>query len=365
MKRIVTLLLLTFHAGVFIFAQANLQPVAIVRLTRSEPITVRELRTEMEKVAWPNLGMRLGRLPTAAELTAEVQNSSIDARRQVLEAMINERLALQAAERDRVSVSDNEVNQQITQMRAEMAQGIGRQPTDSEFATAIREEFGQDLPAFRESLKRQLIVQKYLTTTKQHLFNSIREPTPQEITAQYNLLRAQLVRPDTVRFSMIEVPFGADAASKTRAKELADRLNREIGTNPSRFDEAVLRAQAPNSGYRAGDGGYLPQNTEARQLVGAEFLDTAFSLRQGQVSGVIETRQGYHIIKVTETLPLKAPLELDELVFPGRPGTVRQLIVSNMMQQQQYQIMARATQELAAELRAGNPFQIMENQLNW
>jgi parvulin-like peptidyl-prolyl isomerase len=164
---------------------------------------------------------------------------------------------------------------------------------------------------------------------------------------------------------MIQVPYGNDAASKNRAKTLADSLNRDIGSNASRFDEAVLRGQAPNAGYQAGDAGYLPRNTQAVQAAGEDFINTAFSMRQGEVSKVIEGVGAYQIIKITETLPFKA-LDLDEIVEPGSRVTVREYIRQGLLQQRQQEVLTRATQELVTELRAGNPFQIMENNLtNW
>ena len=364
MKKFLILFLLLFLSGIMAFAQTDLQSVARVFLTRSEPITVRQLRVEMERMAWPNLSARLGRNPTAAELTREVQNSTLQQRRQVLDVMINERLAMQAAERDRVTVSDAELNQQVAMLRTQMAQGIGRQPTEDEFAVAIRNETGMDLPAFRESVRRQLITQKYLVSQKQELLTSIREPTEAEIVNFFNLSRAQFVRPDMVRFSMIQVPYGPDAASRARARELADRLSRDIAFDSSRFDETVLRGQAPNAGFQAGDGGYIPRNMLAQQRAGEDFINTAFSLRQGEVSRVIEGVPGFQIIKITETLP-QTSLGLDEILEPGTRITVRQFIAGNLMQQRQQEVLAQATQELVSELRAAGNFQIMENNLNW
>jgi len=364
MKQYLIVFLLVVCTGATIYAQADLQPVALVRLTRSEPITVKQLKTEIEKLAWQSLIARLGRIPTDAELNREVLNTSIESRRQVLEVIINEKLALQAAERDRITVTDNEINQQITQLKTQMAQAIGRLPTDDELSQAIKNETGQDLNTFRESLRRQAIVQKYLMSKKQDLFNELKPPSDAEIINFYNLAKSQFVRPDTVRFSMIQVAYGGDAVSKTRAKELADRLSREIGTNPSSFDEVVVRGQNPNSGYRAGDGGYLPRSVEAQARAGADFINTAFSLKQGEVSRVIEGIQGYQIIKITETYTQKA-LELDDVAELGSRITVRQFIGANMMQQKQQEILARASQELIRELRTGNPFQVMENNLNF
>jgi len=329
------------------FAQADLQPAAIVNLTRSEPITVKQFRTEVE----------LMEKSTRRTLTDSE-------RREVLDAMINERLAIQAAEKDKITVAESEVNRQIDQLRAQMVQAIGRQPTEAEFATAVRNETGLDMAAFREKTRRQLITQKYLMSKKQSTIESMKVPTEQEINNEYNLRKAQFVRPDTVRFSMIQVDYGADAAAKTKAKELADRLFREIGSNASKFDEVVLRGQAPNSGYQAGDGGYLPRNMEAAQVVGQEFINTAFSLKQGEVSKLLDGIRGYQIIKITETYAQKS-LELNDIFQLGTRMTVRDYIGNALLQQRQMEVLAKATQELVAELRAGKTFQIFERNLVW
>jgi parvulin-like peptidyl-prolyl isomerase len=347
MKRVLSVILLGMLLGVMGFAQSDLQPVVIVRLTKSEPITVKQYRTEVERME-----KQAGRPLDAAE------------RRQVLDVMINERLAIQAAERDKITVSDNEISQQIQQLRASMVQQVGRQPTDAEFATAVRNETGLEIPAFREQLRRQLITQKYLLSKKQNLFNSITPPTDTEIMNTYTLAKTNFIRPETVRFSMIQVPFGADTAAKAKAKELADRLIREIGSNPAKFDEAVIRGQTPNSGYQAGDGGYLPRNLDAQQVVGPDFINTAFGLKQGEVSKLIEGPRGYQIIKVTETYEQKS-LELDDVFQLGTRITVRSYIGNALLQERQQAVLERATQELVTELRIGNPFQIFENNLKW
>jgi parvulin-like peptidyl-prolyl isomerase len=347
MKRTIFLLICSFLTVNFAFSQANLQPAATVNLVRAETITVGMLRTEVERME-----------------RAEGKTMTKEQRMQVLDIMINERLAIQAAERDRVTVTDNEVNQRIQQYRTLLAQSLGRQPNDAEFSQAIRNESGLELNAFTQQLRRQMIVEKYLLTKKESLITSIKMPTESEITAQYNLARAQFIRPETVRFTMIQVPYGPDAASRTKARELADRLVREIGTNPSKFDEVASRSQAPNSGYMAGDFGFLPRNPEAQRIVGSDLLNVAFSLKQGEVSRLVEGVPGYQIIKVTENYDMKN-LELDDIVQLGTRTTVRNYIGNLLLQERQQAILAQATQELATELRAGRNFQIFERNINW
>jgi parvulin-like peptidyl-prolyl isomerase len=330
------------------FAQSDLQPAATVNLIRSEVITVKQLRTEIER-----LEQATGRAFNQTE------------RLQVLDNLINERLTIQAAERDRITITENEVNQQIQQMRGILAQQLNRQPTDAEFNQAVRNEFGMDTAAFREHLRRQMTIQKYLMTKKEEQIRSwIKIPTNEEVETQYNLSRTSFVRPEMIRFSAIQVPYGADAASRTRARELVDRLYREIGSNPSRFDEYVARSQSPNSGYMAGDGGYIPRNADVQTAFGPTFMNIAFSIRQGEVSQVIEAVPGYLIIKVTENYAMRN-LELDDIMLPGNRETVRERIYNTLLSRQQEAALTRATEELIADLRRGNPFTIFRNNLNW
>ncbi len=217
MKRIIFFLL-----GLFIalpcFSQSNLQPAATVNLTKTEVITVGQLRTEVQRME---------------KASGKTLNKS--ERLQVLDVMINERLVIQAAERDRIMVTENEVNQQIQQLRNVLAQQLGRQPTEAEFTQAVMNESGLDVPTFKEQLRRQLIVQKYLMSKKGDLINSVKMPTEEDIISEYALLKGELVRPETIRCNMIQVSYGPDAASRSKAKTLAESLVKEINNDPAKL----------------------------------------------------------------------------------------------------------------------------------
>jgi parvulin-like peptidyl-prolyl isomerase len=323
--------------------------VQITPDTKKDSIFRGQLKTEVER-----LEKTAGRALSAEE------------RRQVLDVMINERLAVQAAEREKITITDNELNQQIAQLKTQMAQLIGRQPTDDEFARAVKDDTGLEVTAFKDQLRRQLIVQRYLMAKKAPLFDAIKAPTEDEIRSDYNLAKAQFVRPETVRFSMIQVPFSSDTASKTKAKETADRLVREIGSNASKFDEAAAKGQASGAGYQAGDGGYLPKTKEAQDIVGQEFVTEAFRLAQGQVSKLMEGAQGYQLIKITEKYPQKE-LALDDIFQLGTRMTVRDYIGNVQLRERQQTTLARASQELVTDLRSGkpSPFTVNESNLTW
>jgi len=346
MKQIIFVLLMLFIA-LSGFSQSALQSVATVNLTKTEAITVGQLRTEVDRMEKAS-----GKTLSKAE------------RLQVLDVMVNEKLVIQAAERDKIMVTENEVNQQIQQLRNVLAQQLGRQPTDVEFEQAVKNESGLDVKTFKEQLRKQLIVQKYLMAKKGDLINSIKVPTDQEIQNEYLLRKHELVRPDTIRCTVIQVPYGADAASRSKAKTLADSLVKEINNDPAKFDEVAQRSVAPNSGYQAGDAGYLPRNPEARNVVGQAFLDAAFNLKQGQVSKLIEGQQGYQVIKVTENYASKQ-LELTDIAQLGTRVTVRDYIGQGLLSQRQQAILKQASEELIKDLRSGKTFQIFEDRVNW
>jgi parvulin-like peptidyl-prolyl isomerase len=354
MKRIALLALFSCLSAMLGFAQADLQPVAIVNLIRSVPITVKQFRTEVERVE-----------------RATQRKLNDEQRRQVLDGLINEQLVVQAAERDRITVADSEINRQIDQLRASMVQTIRRQPTDAEFATAIRNEYGLEMAAFRDQIRRQTVMQRYLYEKKKDIIDNVRAPTDAEISNHYNNNRTQFIRPETIRLQVIQVSYGLDATARTRARELADRLAREIGTNTVRFNESFRTGQTGNSGYQAGDVGYVFRIQETAQQLGDEFVNVAFSLKEGEVSRLIEGRDGYQIFKVTETLPMKT-LELDDVLQPmpgppalqlGTPITVRNFIRAGITQERQNEALVKATEELVAELRATRTFQIIETNI--
>jgi parvulin-like peptidyl-prolyl isomerase len=114
----------------------------------------------------------------------------------------------------------------------------------------------------------------------------------------------------------------------------------------------------------AGDAGYLPRTQEAQTLIGKNLMDAVFSLRQGQVSSLIEGVQGFHIVKVTENYAQKN-LELDDILQLGTTFTVRNYISQGILNQRQQNVLTQASEELTKELRAGRSFQINESYLNW
>ena len=97
------------------------------------------------------------------------------------------------------------------------------------------------------------------------------------------------------RASHILIGFGGktDPASKKAALEKAQTVLAEAKKNPQKFEELARKySQDPGSAEKGGDLGAV-----GRGQTEPEFEAAAFALKEGEVSGVVKTQYGYHILK--------------------------------------------------------------------
>jgi parvulin-like peptidyl-prolyl isomerase len=368
MKRFFSVLSFLALYGGLAFAQVDLQPVAIVRLSKSQPVSVKEFK---DYVNWMNLSRaniaaQYGQ-PAPAPLSAEE-------RRQILETITNQLLACQAAEQDNVSVTDRELNQAVDEELKPLVEDLNRRlnraPSDADIDNELRAKTGMTRAGFKEQIRRSLLTEKYLQFKKQALFQAVTPPTDSEVQSLYsqvrdkNIFEGGFVRPDAIRIKMIWVPV-VNQADKTAALEKANQLIRQIGGDAGKFDEAVDDSRKPNSGYVGGDGPYIYKNEQIRAAMGIDFFDTAFRLKQGEVSKLLERTDGYYIIKVIETLRQKT-LTLDDVyrLEDSRRTTVKDYIRGTEYQNRQMETREKASLELVEELKKRGSVQIMDSAYN-
>lgn len=100
------------------------------------------------------------------------------------------------------------------------------------------------------------------------------------------------------RASHILIGFGVSATpeQKQQAKQKTETILAEIKKNPKSFEAlAIKESQDPGSAVKGGDLGSF-----ARGAMVKPFEDAAFSMKVNEVSNLVESEFGYHIIKVTE-----------------------------------------------------------------
>jgi len=132
--------------------------------------------------------------------------------------------------------------------------------------------------------------------------------TDQDIADYYAQNKSQFTRPERRRAShiLVTLPSGADEATKAKARAEADALLQEARANPEGFaDLARSRSQDPGSAGQGGDLGWIARNTLFNSVE-----DAVYGLQPGEISGVIESPFGFHILRLTQYEPEQVkPLE--------------------------------------------------------
>ena len=126
-----------------------------------------------------------------------------------------------------------------------------------------------------------------------------------DLKTYYEQNNAKLTGQEERRAShiLIATPKDAPAPDRAKAKAKAQELLAAIKKDPSSFAElAKKNSQDPVSAAKGGDLDYFTRGAMVKP-----FEDAAFALPKGQISDVVESDFGYHIIKVTEIKALHTP----------------------------------------------------------
>ena len=98
------------------------------------------------------------------------------------------------------------------------------------------------------------------------------------------------------RHILIKVDAGASADAKAKAKARAEALLAEVRKNPAGFaDLAKQNSEDPGSAVQGGDLDWFGRGAMVKV-----FEDTAFALKKGEVSGVVESDFGFHILRLDD-----------------------------------------------------------------
>lgn len=133
--------------------------------------------------------------------------------------------------------------------------------------------------------------------------------TPEELKSYYesNIARFRTDEQRRASHILIAAPKDGKDADRKAAKDKATKLLEDLRKHPETFaDVAKKQSQDPGSAEKGGDLGFM-----GRGALVKPFEDAMYALKDGQISDVVETDYGYHIIKLTgikpaETQPLEA-----------------------------------------------------------
>jgi peptidyl-prolyl cis-trans isomerase D len=310
----------------------------VVATVNGMDITVREFQDELQRQQ-DQLRQLLGQNFDMAELDTP------EARRAVLERLISERLVASAAARNNLTVSDESLVEAIhsipafkdaqgnfskaayeqvlrtqnppmspaqfeSRLRydlalAQIARAVGEAAIPSRTVTARLAALETQR---REIAEARIAAQQFLPQVKvdeaqaKAYYEAHKDEfrTPERVKAQYVMLSAEAiaaqekVSPEEVR-KQWESAYGPKLREKEEARKKAQAIAAEVRSNPASFAEVAKReSQDPGTKDNGGDLGF-----NARGSFVKPFEDALYRMKPGQISDVVESEFGFHVIQLT------------------------------------------------------------------
>ncbi|MGI5058268.1 peptidylprolyl isomerase [Treponema pectinovorum] len=341
MKRLAFCLSLAFMICGSLFAQADLQPLATVKLNKSETITLRQLKTRVEIYAKQN----------------GISSFTVDQKKEILNAMIDEKLVVQAATKSGMAITDSQVNQYFLQ---NVSAQIGRNVTEAEFEEIVKQQTGKNLDEYMKDtvgmntseykayLKNQLLAQQFVIQQKRDEISKA-APSDEEIRAFYELNKASFVQNDMLKLFLVIFPKEKDVSANAAIKSKSEALLKELKDKKT-TPEKIKTNAANSKDYQGGDL-FISKTAQHAQQLGISYSELLelFGKDIGYVSGINETENDFQFYSIRAKYSAKM-LSLSDLVQPETTITVYDYIKSNLTQQKQSQAMIAAVQEVTKTL---------------
>ncbi|HEY8469967.1 MAG TPA: peptidylprolyl isomerase [Longimicrobiales bacterium] len=212
--------------------------------------------------------------------------------RQALDERISELLFVQAALRDSITAPEEEVQRRAD---ADIAQRQRMMGGEAAFANALAQQ-RLTLAEYRDmvvrGLRRQALIEQYIGSLQRQ-----RRPPPvteDEVRAFFAAQKDVLGRrPASLTFEQVVVAPQPSDSARTAARERALEILRELREGADFAALARRHSDDPGTREQGGDLGWFRRGDMVPQ-----FDSAAFALRPGELSGVVESAFGFHIIRV-------------------------------------------------------------------
>ena len=351
MKRIILAAIMSCALVPLVAAQVLDKPAATVRLTKTESIPVSLLQK------------------TASAMEAQAKRSlTQDERRQLLDALVGNMLILQAAARDNVVVSDAEMRTAVAEYQRQMGQAanLGRNMTDAELQQYVKSN-GVTYETFTKQLRDQQTVLDYVRKKKPAVFDVSRSASDQEIQDFYDANKSNFFMNDmvTVKHIFIDTRQLTSKEDRDKAAKHADDVLKELKGGAA-FGDLVMKYSEDNkSKYNGGLlNSFFRNDQQSRQFLGSAFFDSIFKLKKGEISGVLQSNLGFHIVQISEKLDARL-LGLSDKVPPLNTMTVKEAINTSIVTQRQADAYKTALADITADLKKQADVKVFDDNINW
>jgi parvulin-like peptidyl-prolyl isomerase len=245
--------------------------------------------SQVMELIMPNLDRQLASMPEdQRQQQKEMMIKNIKPR--ALDSLVLQTVVEQALAKADVNVPQKEIDDQI----AEIAKSKNLEIADFR---KLMEEQGMSWDDLNKRITMSMKFEKYLD---KELKSQLKDANDEQVKEFYNQNISRFSKPEQVRashvlYGIMQTPEGTDPnAYKKEQLEKAQKALAKIKGGADFNEIAKLESSCP-SGKNGGDLNYFSKG----QMV-PEFENVAFALPVGQVSDVVETQFGYHIIKTTD-----------------------------------------------------------------
>lgn len=199
---------------------------------------------------------------------------------------------------------------------------------------AIEGYFNENQETYRFAAKRNII---FIRFVPQDYLDEV-EPTEAEVEDFYRLNQDGYQTPKKVRARHILFPI-APQATATQLRPIQERAKEVLALARKGDDFATLarKYSKDSTASKGGDLGYFTRTDMVKP-----FADVAFSIQKGEISDLVRTRFGLHIIKV-EDIKESVPQPLDE---------VREAVIRSLKEERARDIALQRAEAFIDESRA-------------
>ena len=231
------------------------------------------------------LNIQLARVSQQGRQVTDEQLATL--KKDILESLIEREILYQKSQKVGIQVTDQTVDDQLATIKK-------RFPNETEYKNALSKmNLSED--EVKAQIKRGLSIKELID---QQISSKV-VITDEESKAYYDKNPQMFKQPEQIKAShiLIKVDAKADETKKAEARKKIEEVQQKLKDGGDFAALAKEHSEGPSSA-KGGDLGYFRRG----QMV-KPFEEAALALKPNEVSDVVETRFGYHLIKVYDNKP--------------------------------------------------------------
>ena len=209
---------------------------------------------------------------------------------EILEDMMFQKLLYVQAQKDSLSVTPKEVETELDRRLSVFINQIGSEQK-------LEEYFGKTIKSIKDDLRSTIEEQMLAQKVQQKIIGDTKV-TPSEVKNFFEKLPADSIPTIEAYYELSEIVIKPEVSKEDKEKVVAElnKIRERILNGESFSTMAVLYSEDPGSAMKGGELGFVSKT----DLV-PEFSQVAFNLTSSlDVSQVVETEYGFHIIQMIE-----------------------------------------------------------------